>query len=416
MGVLAVNREVVSLSHQEQTLEVCSRNGIRPWGPMSTYNQNFRPEPYFGAPGPRRRGRRRSSVADPRDTFRRRLGAMVLLGLLVAPVAWAARNDGKPVGVTYTGGAAAVVQFDGSSGQDSTVPAGVPPSIQVPTSPPPAPDDLIEVTETAAPAATEPETTVAEVVECLSYTVQQGDSWYGIAERAGVKAGVIAGRNGMTLQSSLLVGSEICLPPGATVPPVKSTSAPQTTQAPKCSGEYTVRAGDSWSLIASRYSVTSTELASVNNKSVRSTLLIGDEICLPIGAKAPAATQAPSGGSSSGGSSSNTPTRTYTRAELEQIVRDVWPDELEKNAFYIANRESRWNPNVKNAWPSRENPCCYGLFQINWTAHKSWLKDYGVTSPSQLFDPVINAKMAYVIYQRAGSWQPWWTSGWRPTK
>lgn len=376
---------------------------------MSTYNQNFRTEPYFRAPGPGRRGRRRRSVADPRDAFRRRLGAMVLLGLLVAPVVWATRNDGQPVGVAYTGGAAAVVQFDPSAGADPTTPVAAPPqSTEVPTSPAPAPEALVEVTE---PVATEPPATPASVLECLSYTVQLGDSWYGIAEMAGVKAGEIAGRNGLTLQSNLLVGSEICLPPGATVPPVKTTAAPQTTQAPKCSGEYTVKAGDSWSLIASRYSVTSTELASVNKKNVRSTLLIGDVLCLPVGAKAPAATTAPSsGGSSSGGSN-----RTYTRAELEQIVRDVWPDELEKNAFYIVNRESRWTPNVKNAWPSAENPCCYGLFQINWTAHKSWMKEQGVTSPTQLFDPVINARMAYMIYQRAGSWQPWWTAGWRPT-
>ncbi len=382
---------------------------------MSTYHQNFRSEPYPRATGPGRRGRRRRSIADPRDAFRRRLGAMVLLGLLLAPVVWATRNDGKPVGVAYTGGAAAVVQFDPSAGSASAPPVVAPPEdVQVPTSPAPAPEDLIPVDE---PVETEPPQnavaqTAAAVVQCLSYTVQLGDSWYGIAEKAGVKAGEIAGRNGMTLQSNLLVGSEICLPPGATVPPIKTTVAPQTTQAPKCSGQYTVKAGDSWSLIASRHSVTSTELASVNDKKVRSTLLIGDVLCLPVGAKAPAATSAPR--PSSGGSSSG-PTRTYTRAELEQIVRDAWPDELERRAFYVVDRESRWTPNVKNAWPSRENPCCYGLFQINWTAHKSWLKDHGVTTPTQLFDPVVNAKMAYVIYQRAGSWQPWWTSGWRPT-
>ena len=392
---------------------------MRDWtlNSVSTYHQNFRPEPYYGAPGPRRRGRRRSSIADPRDAFRRRLGAMLLLGLMVAPVVWATRDDGKPVGVAYTGGAAAVVQFDASSGQDSIAPQVTPPSVQVPSSPAPAPEELVEVNE---PAPTVPPTTEAAVVECLSYTVQPGDSWYGIAERAGVKASEIAGRNGMTLQTNLLLGSEICLPPGATVPPIKTTSAPQATQAPKCSGEYTVRAGDSWSLIASRYSVKASELASVNNETVRSNLLIGKVRCLPVGAKAPAATQPPSAssGSSSGGSSggsSSTPTRKYTQAELEQIVRDVWPDELEKNAFYVAHRESRWTPNVKNAWPSRENPCCYGMFQINWHAHKSWLKDHGVTNPTQLFDPVINTKMAYIIYQRSGSWKPWWTSGWRPT-
>ena len=381
---------------------------------MSTYNQNFRPEPYFGAPGPRRNGRRRSSIPDPRFVFRRRMAAMLMLGIFVAPIVWATRDDGKPVGVAYTGGAAAVVQFDASAGQGEQVTDAAPPTIEVPTSPPPQASELVVVDE---PEPTAEPVEAPAVVECLSYTVQQGDSWYGIAERAGVKAGVIAGRNGMTLQSSLLVGSEICLPPGATLPPVKTTAPPQTTQAPKCSGKYTVRTGDSWSLIASRHSVTATALASANNKTVKSTILIGEVLCLPVGAKAPATTQAPA--APSGGAPAATPSpggasRSYTRAELEQIVRDAWPDELEKNAFYVVNRESRWVHNVKNSWPSRENPCCYGLFQINWTAHKSWLAGYGVTSASQLFDPVINSKMAYVIYQRAGSWKPWWTDGWRP--
>lgn len=391
---------------------VCSLFGSGSWGPMSTYNQNFRPEPYYGEPGPHRPGRRRSRIADPRDAFRRRLGAMVLLGLLVAPIVWATRNDGKPVGVAYTGGAAAVVQFDSSAGDGSTPPTEPSSSSEVPTSPAPSPEELIQVvddqTDEAPPA-------VPETIECLSYTVQQGDSWYGIAERAGVKAGVIAGRNGMTLQSDLLEGEEICLPPGATVPPVKTTVAPATTQAPKCSGEYSVRQGDSWSLIASRYSVSSKDLAAANGKTVKSTLLIGQVLCLPKGAKAPSAASTPSASSSASSSGNSAPTRTYTRAELEQIVRDVWPDELEKNAFYVVNRESRWTPNVKNAWPSRDNPCCYGLFQINYSAHKSWMAAHGVTNPNQLLDPLINAKIAYLIYQRAGSWQPWWTSGWRPT-
>lgn len=332
----------------------------------------------------------------------------MLLAVLVAPVVWATRDDGQPVGVAYTGGAAAVVQFDPSAGAQPPPVTEATPSTEVPTSPAPEPESLVEVSEPVAQEASE---SAAEVVECLAYTVQAGDSWYGIAERSGVKAGEIAGRNGMLLNESLLIGEEICLPPGATVPPVKTTLVPQTTQAPQCSGEYTVKAGDSWSLIASRYSVSSTDLAQVNNKTIRSTILIGQVLCLPMDAKEPKPGSSSSG--SSGGSSG--PTRTYSREELEQIVRDIWPDELERRAFYVVNRESRWTPNVKNAWPSRENPCCYGLFQINWIAHKTWMINHGVSNPNQLLDPVTNVKIAYQIYQRAGSWQPWWTAGWRPT-
>jgi LysM repeat protein len=78
--------------------------------------------------------------------------------------------------------------------------------------------------------ATEPEPAEPQPVVCASkYTVQLGDSWYGIADAAGVKAGLLAGVNNTTLQSNLLVGEEICLPPGAATPPVK-TVAKKTAQ------------------------------------------------------------------------------------------------------------------------------------------------------------------------------------------
>ena len=43
--------------------------------------------------------------------------------------------------------------------------------------------------------------------------------------------------------------------------------------------------------------------------------------------------------------------------------------------------------------------------------HKSWLARSGVTDPSQLLDPRVNARAAYELYRRNGnSWRPWWTS------
>jgi len=83
----------------------------------------------------------------------------------------------------------------------------------------------------------------------------------------------------------------------------------------------------------------------------------------------------------------------------EQIIRDVWPDQLEEHALRIAYRESRFVPTVRNY-------CCYGLFQIHWKAHRSWLIPLGITGPEQLFDARTNALVAYALYQVAG-WAPW---------
>lgn len=95
-------------------------------------------------------------------------------------------------------------------------------------------------------------------------------------------------------------------------------------------------------------------------------------------------------------------------SDPESIIRDVWPDELEDHAVAIATRESRLVPTARNA-------CCWGLFQIHWTAHRSWLAALGITDPHQLLDARTNATAAYALYQRADAangdngdgWGPW---------
>ncbi|MEP6296280.1 MAG: hypothetical protein ABJ382_03065, partial [Ilumatobacter sp.] len=95
-----------------------------------------------------------------------------------------------------------------------------------------------------------------------------------------------------------------------------------------------------------------------------------------------------------------TPNTGASADEVKQIIRDVWPDELEERALEIAFRESRYVPTAKNY-------CCYGIFQIYWSVHRSWLSGIGITSDQQLFDPATNARAAYALYQRAGGWGPW---------
>ena len=93
------------------------------------------------------------------------------------------------------------------------------------------------------------------------------------------------------------------------------------------------------------------------------------------------------------------PPNSYTPAQIESIIRQVWPDDLENQALAIAQRES-------HLIPTSHNYCCYGLFAIYYEAGKKLLNSIGVTSPAQLFDPWVNTRAALAIYQVAG-WNPW---------
>jgi LysM repeat protein len=212
--------------------------------------------------------------------------------------------------------------------------------------------------------------------------------------------------------------------------------APTVPTTPACGSRYEIAAGDYWIRLADAAGVSMSELLGVNDASVDTVLVPGDSICLPAGAvtpspppttsaapvtSAPAQANAPSSPSSNR-SSSNTSSRPATvttttvapaptttapsrpaavpTSQAVQIIRDAWPDELEERAIEIAWRESNHRSNVNN-W------CCYGLFQIHWNAHKSWLDTLGITSVSQLYDPVLNANAAYALYQRSGGFGPW---------
>jgi hypothetical protein len=91
--------------------------------------------------------------------------------------------------------------------------------------------------------------------------------------------------------------------------------------------------------------------------------------------------------------------KSWTKAQVEQVIRDVWPDDLEDHAIAIARRES-------NLIPTAHNWCCYGLFAIYFQVGKRFLNSIGVTSAAQLSDPVTNARAAYAMY-RASGWKPW---------
>lgn len=192
----------------------------------------------------------------------------------------------------------------------------------------------------------------------------------------------------------------------ATVPKVARAQAKSTT-ATVCAAKYTVASGDAWILIANRAKVTLTSLLAVNNATASTALYPGRSICLPAGAttpKAPTTTQPAAKAPTTTAPKAPTttapkPAKSYTKAQVTQIIRDIWPDNLEDKAIAIATRESNLTPAVRNY-------CCFGLFQIYYKVHKTWLATLGITSAEQLYDPKINTYAAYVMYQRSG-WGPW---------
>lgn len=198
-----------------------------------------------------------------------------------------------------------------------------------------------------------------------------------------------------------------------------------------CAVSYDVVDGDFWIRLADAAGVELADLLSVNSATIDTPLYPGSTICLPAGASTPAppttvapTTAPPTTGGSTGGSGGATPSPTpaptpapttppTTAApttepappppapeEVERIIREIWPDELEERALEIAWRESGYQADVRNY-------CCFGLFQIYWEVHRSWLAELGVTSAEDLYDAETNVRAAYVLYQRSGGWGPW---------
>lgn len=174
---------------------------------------------------------------------------------------------------------------------------------------------------------------------------------------------------------------------------------------PKCGGKFTVKAGDSWSLLGDYAGVATRDLLAVNKATIRTVIVPGDELCVPQGSRfrrpAPAvATTQPKKVTSATKPLVIVAAKRFSVAQSTQFIRDTFPDELEQRALEIAQRESRLNAAGYN-W------CCYGLFQIHFQAHKSWLASLGVSNPSQLLDAGVNARAALTLYKRSNSWAAW---------
>ncbi len=320
---------------------------------------------------PRRRPVFARAAPGERDPLLVRLCLLAGVGLLLVPVALTLRagDESSVLRSAPTGGAVAL-PAGGSPILNTVVVATVEPDTvpvsavesTVPETAVPDPADAggSRTGSGAAAAAAPPETAqgdVAPLVCGLPYEVVAGDYWIGIAQKTQVRVQSLLDINNATSATPLYPKRTICLPLDAELP--ATSTAPAATVAQKASA-----------------AATTVPKAAAPPTTVKAT--------------APATTT----------TTTTLPPRTYSAAEVEAIIRDVWPDELEEEALRIAWRESNFKNSVRNY-------CCFGLFQIYFNVHKGWLSQIGVTNASQLFDPLVNANAALALYHRNGGWGPW---------
>ena len=107
--------------------------------------------------------------------------------------------------------------------------------------------------------------------------------------------------------------------------------------------------------------------------------------------------------------------RTYTKneqlkpEELKDLLHNVgFRGEALRQAWGTVMKESTGRPMAHNK-NSNTGDNSYGLFQINMIGNlgPARLKEYGLDSNEDLFDPLTNAEIAYTMSKGGKNWSPW---------
>lgn len=108
-----------------------------------------------------------------------------------------------------------------------------------------------------------------------TYKVVYGDSWWSIAKRVGLDMHTLAKLNGKTINSVIYPGETLKIK-GT----IKNNAKKQHTNVSQgnSKAQYIVKSGDSWWKIARNHSMNMYKLASLNGKSINSTIYPGQRI------------------------------------------------------------------------------------------------------------------------------------------
>lgn len=137
---------------------------------------------------------------------------------------------------------------------------------------------------TTAPGARPPSTVAASG---QTYTIQQGDTLFDIAQRLGVRLSDLLALNGLSAESLILPGRTLRIPAGGqpSAAPTTSTTRPasgSTTSTTRPAGDrYVVKQGDSLFSIAQRYGVKLADLMKANGLTETSIIRPGTVLVIP---------------------------------------------------------------------------------------------------------------------------------------
>ena len=112
----------------------------------------------------------------------------------------------------------------------------------------------------------------------IAYIVERGDSLSVIANRFDTTVGRLVSLNQLASRNRISIGQQILLPQDNDELPLLPLGAPQS---PPGDGIYTVRRGDTVSLIATRFAIEETELLSLNGIRDPHRIYPGQEVTLP---------------------------------------------------------------------------------------------------------------------------------------
>lgn len=117
-----------------------------------------------------------------------------------------------------------------------------------------------------------------------TYTIARGDTLSGIAVRFGTTTAVLMTLNNISDPDRIIVGQKLVLPEGSdpSAPERPSTAQPRVEGA----GTYTVKPGDSLSVIAVRSGVRVADLKQVNNLTT-DVIRVGQKLVIPSGGQVP---------------------------------------------------------------------------------------------------------------------------------
>lgn len=131
-------------------------------------------------------------------------------------------------------------------------------------------------TESDDPPATQPEASVPETSPIGAYVVRSGDTLFKIARQHGLTLGQLAALNNISNPDHIFVG-QILIISGT---PTEDAPAP-SNPAPSTLTHHYVVVGDTLSIIAARYNISMSNLATANNITNFNHIYVGQKLIIP---------------------------------------------------------------------------------------------------------------------------------------